>query len=455
MAKVTRFLFRWQEIEAKSDLARLKLVLDTIPDEALMHELETRRGKGRNDYPVRCMWNAVLAGVVYQHKSVESLRRELLRNAELRQMCGFDPFRGSAAVPPPEAFTHFFRSLFKVSDRIDRIFDDLLEEASRLLPDLGKRLGIDSKGIWSAGRRTEKEPDGRRDTDADWGCKTYRGTRLDGSPWERIKAWFGYKIHLLVDTTYELPVGFEVTRASAADVKQLSPLVNGLRDRHPEMVSRARFLSADKAYDSTEEIRKLQDEFGIHPVIDIRNSWQEGGDEVKRTKRQAPPRQLNAYEADNILYDVQGNVFCMCLETLELQTMAFGGYDRARAALKYICPVKAYGMSCRCAGDCPHTNGQIRIKLSTNRRIFTPLARSSYAWKREYRFRSAVERVNSRLAGSFGFDKHFIRGLTKMKLRAGIALIVMLAMAVGHIREGRKESMRSLVRGPWPAKAAA
>lgn len=455
MAKVTRFLFRWQEIEAKSDLARLKLVLDTIPDETLMRRLEAHRGKGRNDYPVRCMWNAVLAGVVYQHHSIESLRRELMRNAELRQMCGFDPFRGSDAVPPPEAFTHFFRSLHTYSEEIDRIFDALVEEVGRLLPDFGKRLGVDSKGIRSAGRRTDKEPDGRRDTDADWGCKTYRGTRLDGSLWRRVKAWFGYKLHLLVDTTHELPVGFDVTRASAPDVKELSPLMNGLRDRHPEIVRRARYLSADKAYDSTEEIRNLHDNFGILPVIDIRNSWQESGDEVKRTKRLAPPRQLNADEADNILYDVQGNVFCMCLKTLELQTLALGGYDRKRDALKYICPVKAYGMSCRSVVECPHANGQIRIKLSKDRRIFTPLARSSYAWKREYRFRSAVERVNGRLDVSFGFEQHFIRGLSKMKLRVGIALIVMLAMAVGHIRKGRKESMRSLVKGPWPDRIAA
>ena len=50
------------------------------------------------------------------------------------------------------------------------------------------------------------------------------------------------------------------------------------------------------------------------------------------------------------------------------------------------------------------------------------LARSSYAWKREYKKRTSVERVNSRLDVSFGFERHFIRGLKKMKLkgRAGV-----------------------------------
>jgi len=27
-----------------------------------------------------------------------------------------------------------------------------------------------------------------------------------------MKRWFGYKLHLVVDTDYELPVGYRVTR---------------------------------------------------------------------------------------------------------------------------------------------------------------------------------------------------------------------------------------------------
>ena len=41
-------IFGWEEIEAKSDLQRLRLVLETLPDEGLMRELESER-KGRRD----------------------------------------------------------------------------------------------------------------------------------------------------------------------------------------------------------------------------------------------------------------------------------------------------------------------------------------------------------------------------------------------------------------------
>ncbi len=46
-------LLKWSEIEELGDLKRLKLVLDYLPDEELMRVLETKRGKGRNDYPVQ------------------------------------------------------------------------------------------------------------------------------------------------------------------------------------------------------------------------------------------------------------------------------------------------------------------------------------------------------------------------------------------------------------------
>jgi hypothetical protein len=55
-----------------------------MPDEGLMRIVEEERDKGRDDYPVRAVWNSVLAGVVYEHQSVQSLRRELKRNGQVR-----------------------------------------------------------------------------------------------------------------------------------------------------------------------------------------------------------------------------------------------------------------------------------------------------------------------------------------------------------------------------------
>ena len=54
-------------------------------------------------------------------------------------------------------------------------------------------------------------------------------------------------------------------------------------------------------------------------------------------------------------------------------------------------------------------------------------------------------RINARLDNDFGFERHYLRGLTRMRTRVGLALTVMMSLAVGHIRAGRPEQMRSLV----------
>ena len=54
-------LFCWSDIEELGDLERLMLVFESLPDEELMRRLEAERGRGRDDYPVRPVWNSLLA----------------------------------------------------------------------------------------------------------------------------------------------------------------------------------------------------------------------------------------------------------------------------------------------------------------------------------------------------------------------------------------------------------
>ena len=95
----------------------------------------------------------------------------------------------------------------------------------------------------------------------------------------------------------------------------------------------------------------------------------------------------------------------------------------------------------------------VRVKITErDRRIFVPTPHGSRSWKRGYNRRSSAERLNNRVDHSFCFEDHFIRGLAKMRTRIGLALLVMMAMALGHVRAGREDQMRSLVR-PIPAAA--
>lgn len=427
-------LFVWNEVEELGDLERLRLVIEYMPDENLMTKLEKERKNGRNDYPVRAMWNSVLAGVVFQHISIESLRRELSRNGQLRYMCGLYG-RGDKAVPPEWVYTRFLKKLTAYEEEINKIFETLIEELRKLLPDFGKDLAIDSKAINSLATSANKndKADGRRDKDADWGKKEYRGVREDGTSWKKIVKWFGYKLHLVVDANYELPVVYSVTKASEPDINEAHRIIDELGEKKGEILKTCETLEADRGYDDTNLIAKLWDEYRIKPVIDIRNMW----------KIQEGTRQLGKYK--NIYYDYKGHVYCYCLNTGKKLEMCVGGFEENRNSLKKLCPAKQYGLECKCINKCLAAKG-IRIKLKTDRRVFTPIDRASYKWERYYDKRTSVERVNSRLDISFGFEKHYIRGEKKMKVRCGIALCVMLAMAVGRIKEKQQDKMRSLIR---------
>ena len=357
-----------------------------------------------------------------------------MRNAQLRQLCGFDLLKGIKAVPSSNAYTNFLKLLFKQSDLVDAIFYDLVEKLRELLPGFGETLAIDSKAISSRARRENKNKnvDGRGEADADKGVKTYKGKRKDGSIWESVKSWFGFKLHLIVDADYDLPIAYKVTKASASDIPIGRDMIADLDLNRPQVLENARFFLGDKGYDDTKILTTLWDQHQIKSVIDIRDTWKIDGTRL-------------VHGQTNVSHDYKGTVYCHCPECWEKRRMAFGGFEKERHTLKYRCPAKHYGLDCKGRDKCCISDN-IRIKINSNPRIFTPLARSSYKWDDIYKKRSSVERVNSRIDESFCFEKHFIRGLKKMEIRCGLALVVMLGMAYGRVKEKQPEKLRSLVQ---------
>lgn len=445
------WLFNWKEIDAASDLDRFQLVLSALPDEKLASFLEERRGKGRDDYPIRPMWNATIAGIVYQHPHAATLLRELRRNGELRQLCGFDPFLGEKSVPTKDAFSRFLELLIEHRSFIVEMFHELVDELKEKLKDLGVKTAVDSKAIPSFGKpvRDEeklKDEDRRRDTDADWGKKTYKGTRKDGTAWEKVNKWFGYKLHLLVDSVYELPLAFQLDVASSSDMTHLTPLVEDVEEHHKEIHDDMDETAADKGYDSDENNATLYDDHHIKPIIDTRKLW-------KNKKLET----LYPHRYDVFCYDESGKVYCSCPSERkgedELRELAFFGFEKDRMSLKYRCPAAAFGFECAGRVECeklsPIGVGEfgrvVRVPLELNRRIFTPIARHTDKWEKSYHRRTSVERVNSRLDQVLGFEHHTIRGKAKMEMRVTLALVVILAMAVGRIRIGQSDKMRSLI----------
>ena len=234
-----------------------------------MRKLEKQRGNGRNDYPVRAMWNSLVAMVVFEHPSIESLRRELSRNGQMRWLCGFD----GSKVPSSSAYSRFVQKLRENLHLVREIFEELVEELSEELEGFGEKLAIDGKAVQShaAGPcREDAKEDGRTDTDANYGVKTYHFS--DGRKVNEY--WYGYQLNLVVDTTYELPVTYSVTQASRSEVKEAERLV----EDNPGIFDGCDFLAADRGYDSGPFIENLWTEHKVKAVIDIRKKWGDGDD---------------------------------------------------------------------------------------------------------------------------------------------------------------------------------
>ena len=473
--------FSWDKVDSLSDLNRLGLVLDALPTADIINALEQTRANGRNEYPVSAMWRALIAGIVFGHESIESLIRELNRNSSLLALCGFSsvplqrrarykttdgtrvtvidfPLRSPA--PGSHNFSRFLSNVVRIEEDkglISKMIDSLRGELMELLPDFGESLGYDGKAVKSnsTGRKNCNRGE-TSDPEADWGKHEYSGVDPSAGTWKKIKKWFGYGLHIIADTRYELPVAFSVTRASVSEVKELDRMTDALFAREPGLAKRCGYLSADKGLDSGALKKKLWDDYEIRPVMDNRELWRQEKEGQSYVEGQKIMRPLGSVH-DNIFYTEKAQVWCRCPVSGEERKMAFSGFESKRCGLKFRCPAAVYGLRCKgwkkCHDDAGcKTNGYgrvARVPLERDRRIFTPTPRCSASWGRAYRRRSSIERINSRIDNSFGFERHFIRGKAKMTMRVGLALGVMMALAVGHIKAGRPECMRSLVSRCW------
>ena len=84
----------WEAIEECPDLARVEMTLASLPDEALVRTLESRRWGRKDTTPVRVKWNCLIAGRLLGHATTNGLLRELRRNPTLRRTVGIHPALG-------------------------------------------------------------------------------------------------------------------------------------------------------------------------------------------------------------------------------------------------------------------------------------------------------------------------------------------------------------------------
>ena len=309
------------------------------------------------------MWHAVIAGVVFQHPSIASLRRELGRNPALLDRCGFEmlpmakkpavgahviPLAPYLGVPPDSAFSRFLATLVKLEAAggyTKQMLASLRQSLTEVLPDVGRHLGFDGKAVesHSTGQK-DRETGKASDPDADWGHHTTSGVDANGKAWTKVKSWFGYGLHVIADTHYELPVAVVVTCALASESPTLRQMIGELFAEQLVLAERCEDFSADRGLDAGETKVLLWDTYRLRPLIDTRELWRAEKQEPGFDPSSTIPRPLFPDRADTIVHTEMGNVRCCCPQTGEVRDLIFQGFEADRDTLKYRCPAAYVGV---------------------------------------------------------------------------------------------------------------
>lgn len=426
---ITKPLFAWDALEDSPSLKSIRILLEAIPDHALLQSLRDARGKGRDDYPVEVLWGTLLLAIALRHVSTDACLEELKRNPALRLLIGIED---EDKVPDADNMSRFLSKLGEEPHltHLRATFDVMAKRLGLVVGDLGTDTAGDSTGLSGRAAMSEKlraaevkqglpQPTG--------GKKEYKGD--DGNV-TRVVEWFGYKLHLLVDVKHEVALAYHITDTKAGDNERIPELVEQAKKNLPP--ERIKTLAYDKAADDGAVHEFLYDE-DIKALIQNRTF-----------KLEEPEKVLGGRTPLNIVYDQAGTVFCYdkVSETPVRHPMAYIGHEAERGTLKYRCPARHQGFDCPSDAVC---NGEraygltVRVNQEIDLRRFPSIPRATKQFDRLYDGRTAVERVNGRLKIFWGIDDGQVYGSRRFHGHVGAVMVVHLAFATLLAQTERRE----------------
>lgn len=217
-----------------------------IPLETIFERLDKVFGRLLERWQYRyysgaSLMKALLLRCFKRIQSDAQLLRELKSNERYRKLCDLK------RVPDASRLTRFRNFLNR---RISWIFKWFVKELIRCGQIKGKELVIDSSHL-----KTNGNPNNKKDRDARFGVKLYGTIKL---------VWYGYKLHIAVDTKSELPIKISVTAANKHDSEEFDKLVFSVIEY---CFNTLRHI-ADMAYDSIKN-HLISFVLGAIPLIQV------------------------------------------------------------------------------------------------------------------------------------------------------------------------------------------
>ena len=241
----------------------LQSVFEALDDGDLLAALTGPTRRGPKGYPVAILWRCFIARYVMGLDSVCALLRALYDNPHLARVCGI---RDSAPIPSQPTMSRFFAKMAhdQVSLRMVKdVSRSLVRHQYATLPGFGQRVALDATTLkgWVNGAKGK-----RVDPDAGWAVK--QGT-------QGVKEYtFGYKLHLLVDCEYELPIAANVSAGNVHDVLRASNVLSEARFTYPKF--HPRYVLADAGYSSVALHHLIVGQYTASPVIDLNPKHKRG-----------------------------------------------------------------------------------------------------------------------------------------------------------------------------------
>ena len=468
MATIIRQTMIWLGLtrELPPGLAEVRTFLSCLGefDEDLVRELAAERGHGRDDHPVRAIWNLLAIGLYLRNRNFAELLGELQRNSDLARVLGFREIGPNLYdLPSDSAVSRFHRKMTsEYLSRVEAIFARTAQVLAAENPEFGKHTALDASDVRTHARpgskKAEESQEGTRseevdaeqeqagvarsegseeqraegressDPEASWSVKTKRWEDEQGKQRKETKSTFGYKLFAVSDTTIPGIVSVDVVTGSTSDQTMVNPMVEASMANLGD--SRMETMSMDKGFDSEGTVLESYEK-GVAAVVPVRG--------VPKNLENQPreDREVSLVPGGNVVYDrYSGEVACYepapsGQEEPIRRTMTYAGFEAGRDAHKFRCPLGGSAATlcsafATCAAGPSGSQGrQTRVPLETDPRRFAPIYPRSKRWTRVYKGRTSVERINSFLKEVLQIERHYLRGRNAIKLRVLLASVTL------------------------------
>ena len=363
----------------------------------------------------------------------------------------FEPGQRRDGVPSAIHVSRFLRAVSEVEAEqglVTALAASLRGDRVARLPDFGEHLGYDGKALPApATGRSCPATGAPADPDADWGRHE--------TPGKPDTIGFGSGVHRMADTADEIPVAWQLTRASTSAVKTLESMVPARFREAPELAGGARTSAptggstagpsrrrcgtpgrsgpdpdppalAAGADGRSDHDRRDGARRGRGGEPDARPRSEAGGPHrVHGTRRGAlrlPGHRDRATDGRSRGSRPIAQRASTAARRRPGARSAPGG--PAAASWAAAAPARTGGS---CGSRWRGTTGE------SSRRPRPGACRGDGGYRR----RAALERIYRRVDQDFGLERHFVRGQARMQTRIGLTVAVMMAAAVGSIRAGQ------------------